>query len=176
MGYVAVDIEQRLAVASADLREREAVEARCRDLDARVEGLVQEVARLRTDLADEERRVRRSFARLVVGMWGRREGAVARGRDGVLARRRAVVDEARARLAEATGRLAAARHARAAALTRLDELATAPAAYRSALADKERHLRRSRDPRGRRLSALADERSRLRDELRALEEASHAAE
>ena len=169
---MAVDVERRLADAAAALREREAAEARCQKLNDRVERLVHDLARLRADHAGEERGVarleRRSFARFI---------AVLRGsRDDALARRRAEAHEARHRVAEVVAELDEARRERAAALTLLDEFATAPDTYQAVLAEKERHLRGSDDPRGLRLLALAAERERLNDELHAVAEASMAAE
>lgn len=168
----AVDIEQRLAVATASLREHEAVEARCRELDDRVERLVHEVARLRSDLAGEERDV----ARLKRPSLARLRAALGGPRDDALARQHAEAHEVRQRLAATETHLDEARREWAAALVRLGELATAPEAHRAVLADKERHLRASDDPRGLRLSALAAERELLNDELRALVAAGEAAE
>jgi len=68
-------------------------------------------------------------------------------------------------MADAEARLAAVQEEQGAAQQRLDRLASAPDAYAAVLAEKERHLTESGDPRGAALLSLADERGRLTAEI-----------
>jgi hypothetical protein len=166
------DIEQRLAAAAAALREFELTSRRCTDLRDRIEQVTKRLAALRAEHADEQKDVERlegvSLTRLLASLRGSRNDS--------LERERAEADLARYRVAEMDGRLATLRRELDAAQARRDTLASAPQTYAAVLADKERHLAASGDPRGRRLLQLADERGRLTGELHEIGEAIQAAD
>jgi len=166
------DIEQRLAEATARLREHQLVASQAEGLSHREREIEAEIDELRAAHAIEERDVERleslSLTRIIASLLG--------SRDERLDRERAEADAARYRVAEADARLAAVRREHAAALARLDGLAGAPEAYEAVLGDKERYLAGSPGPRGARLVALAEERGRVTGERRELTEAMDAAQ
>ena len=168
---MAQDVEKRLAAAAEALREHEVTGRRRAGLRERMDELAAWLVDLRDRLAAEDRDVARlegmSLTRVLVSLRG--------ARDGTLAQERAEADVARYRVAEAEARLAALRREHAAAQARLDQLAAAPDTYTAVLAEKERQLAGSADPRGRRLLELADERGRLAGELHEVDEARQAA-
>ena len=155
------DIERRLAAAAQAIREFEVTGRRCSDLRGREDEIRAEVAELRSRYAAQERDVERlehlSLARVLASLHGARQDA--------LERERADADAARYRMADAEARLAAVQEEQGAAQQRLDRLASAPDAYAAVLAEKERHLTESGDPRGATLLSLADERGRLTAEI-----------
>jgi hypothetical protein len=165
------DIETRLAEATARRQEHDSTAARVADLEQRLRRLTADIVELRAQHDLEERDVERlegfSLTRILASLHG--------ARDDALARERAEAEAARYRVAEAEARWSAVNHEYEAAAERLGRLADAPAGYEAALADKERHLAGSDDPRAPRLLALAEERGRLVDELREVDEAVRAA-
>ncbi|HEV2088864.1 MAG TPA: hypothetical protein VGR21_11180 [Cryptosporangiaceae bacterium] len=169
---MAEDIEQRLAEAAATLREYEVVEQRLADLRARLAATTAERDALRAQLAEEQKDVERleglSLTRVLASLRG--------ARDDALARERAEADAAQYRVASAQAMLDAVQREHDAVSARLGQLAGAPAAYAAVLAEKERHLSASADPRGRRLLELAEERGRIHGELHEVAEALQAAE
>ena len=170
-GWMADDIEQRLATAAEALREYELTARRSADLRRRMDEMTTQLAVLRTRHAGELEDVARleslSLTRVLASLRGTR--------DHTLERERAEADAARYRVAEAEGRLEALRRDRDAAQARLSQLAAAPRTYAAVLDDKERHLSESGDPRRGQLLELADERGRLTSEMRELAEAMQAA-
>jgi hypothetical protein len=165
------DIEQRLAAAAQAVRELEVTRRRCSDLQARQDHLGNELAALQAQYRIEQKDVDRlehmSLARILVALKG--------SRDEALARERAEADAVRMRLADAQARLEAVRTEHQAAQGQLDHLASAPDAYTALLAEKERHLTESGDPRRAALLSLADERGRLNAELGEMAKAAQAA-
>jgi len=109
-----------------------------------------------------------SLTRVLASLTGSREEA--------LTRERAEAAAARYQVADAEARLEALRQELAAAQQRHDQLAAAPQGYTAALAEKERHLAESDDPRRPQLLNLADERGRLTGELREMAKALQAAD
>ncbi len=107
-----------------------------------------------------------SLTRVLVALKGSREEA--------LTREHAEADAARLRVADAQSRLEAVRAEHQAALDQVDHLASAPDAYAAVLAEKERHLTESSDPRRAALLQLADERGRLNAELSEMQKALQA--
>ncbi len=166
------ELEQRLAAAAQAVREHELAGRRAAELAGREQELSGELDRLREEYAVEQHDVDqlegRSLTRVLSSLAGSRQDK--------LARERAEADAARYRVAQAQDRLAAVRDDRDQALRRSEQLAGAPAAYEAALADKERSLARSGDPRAGRLLALAEERGRLEAELKEATEAIEAAD
>jgi DNA repair exonuclease SbcCD ATPase subunit len=164
--------EQRLAAAGAAARRLEMTARRRDELAARRDELMPRRDELRAALAGEQRDVERlegrSLTRVLVAMRG--------SRDEALARERAEADAARYRLEETQGLLDAVQRELDAAQSLLADLAGAPGAYAAALADRERELSQSGDPRGRQLIGLAAERGRLTAELQELAEAQRAAQ
>jgi hypothetical protein len=166
------EIEQRLAAAAQDVRERVLCAQQHGQLSAREQTAAAELAAARKECAGAERDVERlehlSLARVLAALHGAREDA--------LAREKAEAEAARYRYAEAQQRLDAVRAGLAGLEGRLAELAEAGWAYGDALAAKERYLTRSADPRGARLLALAEECGRLAAELRELRRATDDAD
>lgn len=168
------EIEQRLAATAGAAREYDLCGQQQAQLRERERTAAADLYAARQQYAGEEKDVVRlehlSLTRLLAAMHGSREDA--------LAREKAQAEAARYQVAQAQQRLDAARAELASLDDRLARLASAPQAYADALADKERYLTHSADPRGARLLALAEERGRLsaeRDELhRASEDASGA--
>ncbi len=171
MGYVADDIEHRLAAAAEALREYEVTTQRVAELRARMDELATRLTELRARYAGEEKDVARleglSLTRVLAALRG--------ARDDLLARERAEADAAQYRVTEADARLEALRREHDVARARLGQLAAAPATYAAVLDEKERHLAGSGDPRGARLLELADEHGRLTGELHEVGEAVQAA-
>jgi hypothetical protein len=165
------DIEQRLAEATARLREHQLVASQAEGLSHRQAEIAAEIDELRAAHAIEERDVERlenvSLTRIIASLLG--------SRDERLGQERAEAEAARYRVAEAAARLEAVRREHAAALARLDGLAGAPEAYEAVLEDKEQFLADSPGPQGARLVALAEERGRVTGERHELTEAMDAA-
>jgi hypothetical protein len=166
------DLEQRLATAAQAVRELEVTRQRCADLQARQDHLGGELQALQAQYQVEQKDVARlehlSFGRVLATMKGSREEA--------LARETAEADAGRLRVADAQSRLEAVRTEHQAGLNRLDQLASAPDAYTALLAEKERQLTESGDPRRATLLNLADERGRLNAELAEMNQAMQAAD
>ncbi len=166
------DIEQRLAAAAQAARELEVTRRRCEDLQARQDHLGSELDALQSQYQLEQKDVDRlehlSLSRVLVTLRGSHEEA--------LAREQAEAKAVRLRLADAQARLDAVRAEHQAALAQVDRLAPAPNAYAAVLAEKERHLTESSDPRRAPLLSLADERGRLTAELREMQAAMQAAD
>src|SRR5215469_5656199 len=166
------DIDQRLAAAAQAVRELEVTRRRCSDLQARQDHLGNELAALQAQYRIEQKDVDRlehmSLARVLVALKG--------SRDEALAREHAEADAVRMRLADAQARLEAVRKQHRAAQEQLDHLASAPDDYTALLAEKERHLTESGDPRRTALLSLADERGRLNAELGEMAKAAQAAD
>jgi hypothetical protein len=166
------DIEQRLAAAAQDVRELELCSQRCQELNARDSAVSAEVTAAQAACADEDKDVARlerlSLTHVLASLRG--------SRDDALARQRAEAQAARYRLADAQSRRDAIRSELARAEGQRARLAGAPQAYTGVLADKEKHLEQSSDPRGPRLLALADERGRLTAEVGELQHASQTAQ
>ncbi|HUZ36145.1 MAG TPA: hypothetical protein VMV17_07445 [Streptosporangiaceae bacterium] len=165
-------IDQRLATAAQALREFEVTSHRCEELRSRRGELFAKVAELRADAAAGEADVGRleglTLSRVLASMRG--------ARDEELARERAEVQAARYRLGQAAALLEAIGREEDAARARLAGLASAPATYAAVLAEKERHISESGDPRAGHLMELADERGRLTAEIREIAEAVQAAD
>ncbi len=134
--------------------------------------IVAQIADLRAAHAAEELDVARlenlSLTRILASLRGARDDKVAQ--------ERAESDAARYRVLDAESRLDAVRREYETTRAQLKEMASAPTAYDTVLAEKERRLAESGDPRGRRLLTLAEERGRLTDEVRELAEATEAAQ
>ena len=166
------DIEPRLAAAATAAREFELCGQRCADLQARRDDVAAEVARARARLAGETQDVGRlehmSLTRVLASLHHSREDD--------LARERAEAQAARYRVADAESRLAAVDADLDRARARRADLSDAPRAYADALAEKERQLTRSADPRGAQLLRLADERGRLTAESSEIAAAQEAAQ
>jgi hypothetical protein len=169
---MADDIDQRLAAAAESLREYEVIWLRICDLEARIEQVSEQLVDLRLRRLDEQEDVERLERLSLTSVLAALRGA----RGDQLARERAEADEARYRLAEAEERRSALRRSLMDAKIRLSRVATARTTYAALLAEKERHLSESGDPRGARLLELAAERGRLTGEVRELDEALRAAE
>jgi hypothetical protein len=172
MSAASDDIENHLAAAAQALREHEVTSQRCRNLSARQDELETEAAALQqrysAERTDVERLEGMSLARVLA--------TLASSRDERLARERAEADVARYRAAEAEARLEVVRREHETAQDRLDELASAPAAYAAALDEKERYLTTtSGDSRGSSLLRLASERGHRTAELKETREAIQAA-
>jgi hypothetical protein len=169
---VSDDIEQRLAAAAQAVRELEVTRRRCTDLQARQDQLGNELAALQAQYQIEQKDVDRlehvSLARVLVALKG--------SRDEALAREHAEANAVRMRLADAQARLEAVRTERQAAQEQLDHLVSAPDDYTALLAEKERHLTETADPRRAALLSLADERGRLNAELGEMANAAQAAD
>jgi hypothetical protein len=167
MSSVSADIEQRLAEAAQEVREREVLGRRCADLSARQDQLGAEFASLQEKYTAEQTDVERlegiSLTRVLTSLAG--------SRDQRLARERAEAEAARYRVAEVRAQLDALRDEHNTARERLDRLAAAPGQYAAALEAKERYITESGDPRGSELLILAQERGRLSGELKETEEA-----
>lgn len=168
------DIEQRLAAAAQAVRELEVTRQRSADLQARQHQVAQELGTLQAQYQVEEKDVERlehvSLSRVFAALKGSREEA--------LVREKAEADAARIKVGDAKARLDAVSAEHQAALDRLGQLASAPDAYTAVLAEKERHLTESDDPRRATLLNLADERGRLNAELAEMSnalQATHAA-
>ena len=170
-GNVVDDIEERLAAAAARLRGHDLTAAQVTGLGQRRDALAAEVAARRTALSGEQRDVERleslSLTRVLASLTG--------SRDDRLAREQAEAQAAQYRVAEAEAQLGAVQRDWEVARARLAELATAPADHAAVLAEKERYLRGTDDPRGRRLLELAEERGRLTGEAHEVAEALVAA-
>jgi len=166
------DIEQRLAAAAQAARELEVTRQRSADLQARQDHLGSELAVLQAQYQHEQKDVDRlehlSLSRVFASMKGSREDA--------LTREQAEANAVRVRVADAQARLEAVRSELQAAQNRLGQLASAPQAYAAMLAEKERHLTESGDPRRATLLSLADERGRLNAELAEMNQAMAAAD
>ncbi len=166
------DIESRLTAAAQAVREFELCSQRCRELHARDSGVSAEVATAQAECADEDKDVTRlegvSLTHVLAALRG--------SRDDALARQKAEAQAASYRLADAQSRLDAIRSELARAEDQRSRLTGAPQAYAAVLADKEKHLEQSSDPRGARLLALADERGRLAAEVSELQHASQTAQ
>jgi hypothetical protein len=166
------DIEQRLAAAAQAVRELEVTRQRSADLQARQDHLGSELAALQAQYQQEQRDVDRlehlSLSRVFASLKGSREEA--------LTQEQAEANAVRVRVADAQARLEAVRSELQAAQNRLDQLAPAPHAYAAMLAEKERHLTESDDPRRATLLSLADEQGRLNAELAEMNQAMAAAD
>jgi hypothetical protein len=166
------DIEERLAAATAQLRQYQIAMSHLAELRDRQRYIEAQIAELRAAHALEERDVERleglSLTRILHSLRGSRED--------VMAREQAEADAARYKVAEAEARLDAVRREYGTVRARLDSLASAQHTYDTLLEEKERYLAESTDPRGRRLLVLAEERGRLTDEVRELAEAIEAAQ
>jgi chromosome segregation ATPase len=166
------DIEQRLTAAAQAVRELEVTRQRCADLQARQEHLGSELETLQAQYQVDQKDVGRlehvSMSRIFASLKGSREEA--------LTREKAEADAAQVRVADAQARLDAVHTECQAAQDRLDQLASAPDAYAALLAEKERHLTESGDPRRVTLLNLADERGRLNAELAEMNQAMQAAD
>lgn len=171
---MAEDIEQRLAAAAQAVRTLEVGQQRHADLIRREEQVSSEVRSLRAQYALQEEDVSRlehlSFARVAASLRGSRASD--------LERERVEADAARLHVADAQARLDALRAELQSVSGELQRLASAPDDYAAALAEKERHLAESDDPRRARLLNLAQERGRLTAEVaeidRALRDAGSA--
>ena len=166
------DIEQRLSAAAQAARELEVTRGRCADLQARQDQLGSELDALQEQYQVEQKELDRlehvSLTRVLVALKGSREEA--------LTREHAEADAVRLRVADAQARLEAVRAEHQAALDQIDHLASAPDTYKAVLAEKERHLTESSDPRRAPLLQLADERGRLNAELSEMQKALQAAD
>jgi hypothetical protein len=166
------DLEQRLTAAAQAVRELEVTRQRCADLQARQDHLGTELQALQAQYQVEQKDVDRlehlSLGRVLATLKGSREEA--------LAREKAESDAGRLRVADAQARLEAVRTEHEAALNREDQLVSAPDAYTALLAEKERDLTESGDPRRVTLLNLADERGRLNAELAEMSQAMQAAD
>jgi hypothetical protein len=155
------DIERRLAAAAQAIREFEVTGQRCSDLSGREDEIRAELEKLRSRYTEQTRDVERlehmSLTRVLASLKGARQEA--------LSRERADAEAARYRVADTEARLAAVCGEQQAAQERLDRLASAPDAYKAVLAEKERHLTESADPRRAELLSLASERGRLNAEV-----------
>jgi hypothetical protein len=165
------DIEQRLTAAARAIREYELCGQRCADLSAHRDELAAEVTGAREQLAGEAQDVERlehlSLSRVLA--------ALHHSRDDDLARERAEAAAAQYKVAAAESRLAAVDADLDQARARRAGLSEAPQAYADALAERERQLTHSADPRGARLLRLADERGRLTAEVGELGSAEETA-
>jgi hypothetical protein len=161
------DIEDRLAAAAQAVRELELTRQRCADLGRRAEQVRAEAESLQASYGDEQNAVERlehlSFARIAASLKGSREQT--------LERERAEADAARYRVADAQARLEAVQQQLEAGRRREAELNSAPDSYAAVLAEKERHLTGSGDPRRAALLSMADERGRLNGELAEMDKA-----
>jgi hypothetical protein len=168
---VSDDIEHRLSAAAQAVRELEVVRQRCSDLLARQEQMTAALEELRSQCGLEQREVERlehlSLARVLVALKGDREEAVSR--------EKAEADAARLRVADAEERLDAVSAALDAAHAHLDELGSASDTYTALLAEQERHIAESADPRRGKVLNLADERGRLTAEVDEIKKAQQAA-
>jgi hypothetical protein len=168
---VSDDIEHRLSAAAQAVRELEVVGQRCSDLLARQEQMTAALEELRSQYGLEQREVERlehlSLARVLVALKGDREEAVSR--------EKAEADAARLRVADAEERLDAVSAALDAAHAHLDELGSASDTYTALLAEQERHIAESADPRRGKVLNLADERGRLTAEVDEIKKAQQAA-
>ena len=166
------DIEHQLANAAQAKREYEVCGQRCSDLGERLSALQADLATAQERYAGEAKDVDRlqhlSLTRVLASLHG--------SKDDALAREQAEAQAARYRVAEAESRLSAVRDELADADDRRRQLATAPDAYASALAEKERHLTASSDPRRATLLELADERGRLTAEISEMNDAQQMAD
>jgi hypothetical protein len=155
------DIEQRLAAAAQALREFQVTSLRCSDLAGRENEIGAELASLQSGYAGELRDVARlehmSLTRVLASLKGSRLEA--------LERERAEADAAQYKMANVQARLAAVQAEHQAARARLDGLTSAPTDYAAMLAEKERHLTESGDPRRAQLLSLASERGHLSAEI-----------
>jgi len=167
MNVMADDIVERVVEAAAAFRAHEVAVDRCGDLDERIDGLSRQLSVLRAGLADQRESERGWLSGLLTSLRGHRDEA--------LGRQRARSETAHQRVAEAEAQLRMMRDERVAALARLHELASAPAAYQAVLAEY-RQLSQSGDPRSERLLVLADQRGRLNEDLADLDKALRAAD
>ena len=155
------DIEPRLEAAAQAVRELEVTRRRCDDLRARQHDLSAEAESRRAECHVEEHEVERlehlSLARVLASLKGSREEAMER--------ERAEAAAARYRAADAQARLDSVTRELESAGQRLAQLAQAPDQYAAILAEKERLLTESGDPRRAALLSLADERGRLTAEV-----------
>jgi hypothetical protein len=165
------DIESRLADAAQAMRELEVTRQRRDDLRGRQDQIRTEAAALQASYGAEQKTADRlehlSFARIAASLHGSREQA--------LERERAEANAARYRAADAQARLDVVQQQLEAAERRLTELSSAPDVYAAVLADKERDLTHSGDPRRVTLLSLADERGRLNGEVAEMTKALHDA-
>jgi hypothetical protein len=166
------DIAERLAAATAQVRQYQIAMSRLTELRHRQRYIETQIAELRASHRIEERDVERleglSLTRVLAALRG------SLGDD--VARERAEAEAAHYRVVEAEGRLHSLSREYEAVRLRLEALSGAQRAYDAALAEKEQHLAGTADPRGRRLLVLAEERGRLSDEARELAEAIEAAQ
>jgi hypothetical protein len=165
------DIEQRLAAAAQAVREYEVCGQHCSDLRERQQATAAALSDARLQYAGEQKDVERleglSLVRVLASLHGSRGDALARDK--------AEAQAAQYRVTEAEAKLTAVNTDLAAAEARQNELANAPQAYANALADKEKHLTQSTDPRGAQLLKLAEERGRLTAEINELRDAQQKA-
>jgi chromosome segregation ATPase len=165
------DIENRLAAAAQAVRELELTQQRCADLAKRADQARSEVESLQANYGDEQKTVERlehlSFARIAASLKGSREQT--------LERERAEADAASYHVADAQARLEAVQQQLEAGRRRMAELDAAPESYAAVLAEKERHLTESADPRRAELLNLASERGQLNGELAEMDKAMHDA-
>jgi len=172
MPSISDDIEQRVTAAAQAMREYELCGQRCAELHARHDEIAAEVAVARERCADEEK----DIGRLEGMSLSRVLASLHHSRDDELARERAEAQATRYRVADAEHRLAAVQAELDAAQARRSGLSGAPQAYADALAEKERRLTHSADPRGAQLLRLAGERGRLTAEAGELQTADQAAQ
>jgi hypothetical protein len=151
------DFEQRLTAAAQANREYELCGQRCADLAARRQTIADELASARDQAAQESKDVARlehvSLTSMLKSLHGAREEA--------LARERTQAEAARYKVTTTQAQLDAIDSAASAAQSRQNQLAGAPQAYGGALADMERHLTQTDDPRRAELLQLAGERGHL---------------
>jgi hypothetical protein len=166
------DIEQRLAAAAQAAREFEVCGQRCSDLRARLAAAQADATAAQEQYAGEAKDVERlehlSLTRVLASLHG--------SRDDALAREQAEAQAAGYRVAEAKARQAAVNDELTAADDRRRQLAGATGAYADALAEKERHLTQSSDPRRTTLLQLAGERGRLTADVGELRDAQQMAD
>jgi hypothetical protein len=165
MDGMADDADERVTAAAAAFRAHEVTADRCRDLAEQIDRLSLQRDELHAALADRRDEDRGWLSGLLSTFRGHRAEA--------LGRRRPERDIIHDRLADTEAQLRTTRDAHDAALARLRELASAPAAYRAVLAD-HRQLSEPGDPRAARLLALADECGRLHEDLTDLDRALRA--
>jgi hypothetical protein len=162
------EIEQQLAAAARAAREYDLSGQLHAQLSEREQTAAADLDAAQQQYGGEEKDVEKlehlSLTRVLAGLHGSREDA--------LAREKADAEAARYRVAQAQQRLDAVRAQLSSLEERQAQLAGAPHAYAAALAAKEQALTHSADPRGARLLALADERGRLTAELGELHRAS----
>lgn len=154
------------------MRERGLAELRERDLTGRIAEARVELARLR----DEHRHEAADVERLEGVSFGRVIAAVQGARRYRLAREQLEAEAAALRVRDAESRLGVLERDLTLVEERLRGLAGVEEAYAAVLDDKEDYLRRLNDPRWWQVLELAQEKGRLRGELREVIDAAQAAQ